>query len=168
MRSVARPKTTEATEQRRAKVQELHAQRLSVREIARALETTPAAINNDLRAIRSVWRAEYREEIAQAQERDLAALARDEVRVRQRLARVGESDHKSFVALGKLLLEIMERRSKLLGTDAPQRIDQKVDVTGLRPLTIEYHNDWLPKQETKTIILDAVTPGHANGNGNGA
>lgn len=142
--------------QRRLKVAELALARVPQFEIAKTLGVSTATVSLDLKALREEWRKEGRERIDQAQEHELAALAKDERRIRQRIARLKEEDTKGLCDYMKAIMSIMERRAKLLGTDAAIKVEAKnqTQVTSA-PFTVDVAKI-IADPEACERLLDAV------------
>lgn len=134
--SSARGKAAKKTEvaHRKARVASLSLSRMTLAEIQAALVKEGilaglSTLSRDLIQARAEWRDRERVSIAAAQEQELAALARDEARLRGYLGALKQDDHRARVAYQQQILEIMKLRAKILGTEAPQKIEQKIDST---------------------------------------
>lgn len=101
---------------RRTKVAEMLLARKTQMQMADELGVGQATINRDVKAIRKEWHAERMQDLEEYIADDLARLA------------AAEAAMWPLVIAGKphavdRLLSIMDRRAKLLGMDAPQRVD---------------------------------------------
>ncbi len=177
-RGPSRKEKSAAVAARMLKVAELHSARVPQHEIAKTLDVSTATICQDLKRIRAAWALEYRERLDEARDRELAAIAKDERRARQRLVKLKEDDTKGFCYLMKVILELMERRAKIQGTDAPTKVESKIDATvSDRRLDLETLTDDVQALATElstkiyltrrpSLASEALPP--TNGNGNGA
>lgn len=151
-------KKTEVSARRR-KVAALHLSRVPQREIAKRLGVSETLISRDLDTIRERWTKEYISDHQKLKLRELAALDQDETRARSRLVNVPDADFKNFVKVQEIVLKIMDRRAKLLGLDAPQ----KVEASGQATLRVEFVNDWQSSPAVE-VVAHAI-PADRNGNG---
>ena len=133
---------TDEIADRRAQVAALRLARRSMSEIARALDVSKATVVSDMAAIRSEW-AERRltayedwigEELA-----TLDALQRSMLP----LARTGQEKAVDRV------LAIMDRRSRLLGLDQPERHEHVVITKDLVSREIERLEEELARRESE-------------------
>jgi len=125
--------------ERRRKVSNLALSRLSVTEIAKQLSVCQATVSNDLKKIREEWSREHQENIGSTIVFELASLSRDEARLRATLASLPEDDHKSRARYYDLILKVMDRRHKILGLDAPQKVDYETREIKVNIIRVE---DW--------------------------
>jgi hypothetical protein len=187
--SSARAKAAKKTEieDRKRKVAALALARMTLSEIVVALAQQGITISKetasrDLRQVRAAWREEQRVTIAAAQEQELAALASDEARLRSYLVKLAPNDWEARVAYQDRILKVQTLRAKILGTEAPQKIEQKIDTTVEQRRTIL---SALPEEDRKklaeiaakvyagpraTLAVAITTPslpmnGSTNGNG---
>lgn len=162
--SSARGKAAKKTEiaQRKAQVAVLSLARMTLREIQAALAkgstTVPpmlvglSTLSRDLVEARAAWRDQERVAISTAQEQELAALAKDESRYRGFLAGLKPEEHAARIKYGELILKLQGMRAKLLGTEAPQKIETKAEA-------VVYTQDVariLADPDATTKLLDAV------------
>lgn len=162
--SSARGKAAKETEiaQRKAQVAVLSLARMTLREIQAALAkgstTVPpmlvglSTLSRDLIEARAAWRDQERVAISTAQEQELAALAKDESRYRGFLAGLKPDEHAARIKYGELILKLQGMRAKLLGTEAPQKIETKAEA-------VVYAQDVariLADPDATTKLLDAV------------
>lgn len=166
---------------RRRKVSQLHLSRIPQKEIAKRLEVSEACVSNDLKKVHEAWKTEYTHDAQRLKWRETAALDSDEARIRARLASVpdvpllqaqaGAEDRalhaelwdsvsRTYCRLQETAIKIMTLRAKLLGLEAPQ----KVEHTGEQALRVEFVNDWQP---VPSVEITEVAPQNGNGNGNG-
>lgn len=130
--------------ERRKRVAAMVLARVPQWEIAKKIGVDNSTISTDMKAVREEWRQERAADVNEIQARDLAALEQDEGSVRRRLAGLAEEAHGERVRYHELVLRIMDRRAKLIGLDAPQKVEQKHTGDARQPITIEYVNDWRP------------------------
>ena len=82
-------------------------------------------------------------------------------------------DHKSVKGYHETLLKIREARRKLLGLDAPTKVESKVETSGPTSVRIVYQDNWqpaavevVPAPVLENRVLEQLNGnGHANGNG---
>jgi len=117
-------------DERRRKVASLYFAHLTQQEIATQLGVTQQLISLDLKAIRSEYRAE-RTEILDREAAELDHIER-ECALRYQRDKAGEWIDRR--------LKVKERRAKLLGLDAPAKVE--ASGPGGAPLRVEYVNDW--------------------------
>lgn len=131
-------------------------------EIAAQLQVSQATVSRDLAAIREEWRTEYRESIEESVQRDLKNI--DHAYLALVLAlHLGTINEVEFgrVAIGI----VMKRRQKLLGTEAPDRVEvygrveQPVTAENVGQLSIDQLEAMLQKNHRR---------GKTNGSGRGS
>lgn len=165
-------KMTEMADRRR-KVAALHLARVPQYEIARQLGIKDDVVSDDLKAVRAEWNKDRKEDVVEFQARDLAALEADEGSVRRRLAILPADMHVERVRYHDLLIKIMDRRARLIGLDAPTKIEQKTEHTISRPSiandpeTIKALRDASVKIYASRLVGPAAPPSSTNG-ANGA
>jgi IS30 family transposase len=124
---MARAKQAEIDE-RREQIERLLLERVSVRGIAELTTVPRSTVGRDIVAIRDEWRRERIAAIDRATDEELQRINALE-KAYWRLA--SEPDAKTldvnFQAL-TAVIKLMERRSRLLGLDAPKRIDIEARV----------------------------------------
>lgn len=130
--------------------------------IAEQLGVSQKTVSRDVVAIREEWRTEYRETIDEAVQRDLKSI--DFAYLALLIARrAGTLDEAEFgrVAIGI----VMKRRQKLLGTEAPDRVEVygKID----RPVTLDNVGQF-SIEEIEAMLLKNHRRGKANGSSRGA
>lgn len=141
-----------ARAERRRWVAERNLAGLTQAEIAAELGLSAATVSSDIAAVREEWRRDARGDLGEALARELAALQRDERDVRERLDALEEDAHCDRVRYYLLVLRFMERRARLLGLDAAQRIETSASGnTG--KLTVEYVNDSQRTRRQRTEII---------------
>ncbi len=106
--------------ERRLQVAQLRKGGASIRQIAKALDVSPATVHGDLEVLREGWREE-----AQVATADHVAL--DLQRLDEWLMAIANAARSGEYRAIDTGLRIMERRAALLGLDAPKRIEQKVN-----------------------------------------
>ena len=130
--------------------------------IAGQLGISQPTVSRDLAAIREEWRTEYRESIEESVQRDLKNI--DHAYLALVLARhLGTIDEAVFgrVAIGI----VMKRRQKLLGTEAPDRVEVYGRVE--QPITSE-NVDQLSIDQIEAIMQKNHRRGKTNGSGRGS
>lgn len=91
------------------------------------------------------------------------------------MVKLPEDAHRDLVRYQEVILKIMERRAKTLGSDAPLKVDA---LTTSRVAFVDDVSKILSDPEATARLLDAVQGvpslvtanvknGHGNGNGNG-
>lgn len=176
-------KRTEIADRRR-KVAALALARMTLVQIQSTFAETGyqvgvATLGQDMKAIRADWRASALLDFAQAQEQELAALASDETRLRGCMAKLAQAEHKARVAYQEAILKVMAARARILGTDAPVRI--QTQSAGPASIAVVWVDDWNVRPQIEdasestarpTDIVGVATvkplPSNGNGNGNGA
>lgn len=103
-------------EERRTRVAEMLLARISEREMARKLRVSLGTISHDVAAVRAEWLAHRTTNVEQIASEDLARLERAEAAIWTQI------EGGKLLAIDRLLA-IMERRAKLLGLDAPSKVD---------------------------------------------
>jgi DNA-binding transcriptional ArsR family regulator len=130
--------------------------------IAAQLQVSQPTVSRDLAAIRAEWRTEYRESIEEAVQRDLKNI--DLAYLALVLARnLGTLDEAEFgrVAIGI----VMKRRQKLLGTEAPERVEVYGKVE--QPVTVENAGQ-LSIDQLEAMLQKNHRRGRTNGSGRGS
>lgn len=107
--------------QRREQVASLALVGASQRQIADRLGVSPATINNDLKRIRDLWREEAKRHVGELVGREAASLDRLERDLWVDF--VSTSDVDLRVKLAGVILRTKDRRAKLFGLDAPERVE---------------------------------------------
>jgi DNA-binding MarR family transcriptional regulator len=136
--SKAREKTARA--ERRLKLAKLNLDGWTQQEIAAELKIDRGTVCRELQALRAEWAAEHKAAQHEHVQRELVSLQRDEKDVRERLVAVAsdEDEDKNAAKWHEVLLKIRDRRAKLLGLDAPTKIEAKTDtVVTERRLALE-------------------------------
>lgn len=130
--------------------------------IAAQLQVSQPTISRDLASIREEWRTEYRESIEEAVQRDLKNIdhAYLSLVIARHLGTINEIEF-GRVAIGI----VMKRRQKLLGTEAPERVEVygKVD----QPVTLENASQ-LSIDQLGTLLQKNHRKGKTNGSGRGS
>lgn len=102
-------------------------------EISEELGIDRATVCRDLQALRAEWATEHKADQHEHVQRELVSLQRDEKDVRERLDAVGGENNRDAnrdaAKWHEVLLKIRDRRAKLLGLDAPTKVETKVDAT---------------------------------------
>jgi len=123
---------TDAREARLVEVERLALDRHTEREIAALLGVSKTTIATDLATCRERWQDSARALRARHVEQELRRLERDENMLRSDLAAAEKLDKADRIDVkGRVhdrLLKLMERRSKLLGLDAPARTETIVET----------------------------------------
>lgn len=123
---------TDAREARLVEVERLALDRHTEREIAALLGVSKTTIATDLATCRERWQDSARALRARHVEQELRRLERDENMLRSDLAAAEKLDKADWIDVkGRVhdrLLKLMERRSKLLGLDAPARTETIVET----------------------------------------
>jgi transcriptional regulator with XRE-family HTH domain len=129
--NASKARAVHARAERMKRVSQLNLDGWTQQEIAEELGLNRSVISRDLSRLRAEWAVEHKALHNEHVERELVVLARDEKDVRRRLAKLEGSreNHKHAKGWHEVLLKIHERRAKLLGLDAPTKIEQKTDAT---------------------------------------
>ena len=130
--------------------------------IAEQLGVSQQTISRDLTAIKDEWRTEYRETIEEAVQRDLKNinLTYLALLLARRLGTIDEAEF-GRVAIGI----VMKRRHKLLGAEAPERVEVYGKVE--QPVTIENAGQ-LSVEQIEEILVRSRRRGKVNGSGRSA
>lgn len=141
--------------ERRRRVATLNLDGWTQGEICAELGISPATCSEDLKKMRLEWASEHKAATNEHVERELASLQRDEKDARERLEAVVDDEdvHKNAKGWHEVLLKIRDRRAKLLGLDAPTKVEQKVESR------VAFTDDVakiLADPEATTKLLDAV------------
>lgn len=124
------PEEKLAIEERRRKVASLWLAHVTQNEIARQLEVSQPTVSLDIKAIRQQYRAE-RTEILDREAAELDQMERDAaLQFAHTKAREWMSERRA----------IKERRARMLGLDAPAKVEASGPGGG--PIPVEYVNDW--------------------------
>lgn len=152
--SASAARERQALAQRRLRVSRLNLDGWTQQEIAADLGVDPAQVCRDLKALRLEWAAEHKAATHEHVERELVSLQRDEKDVRERLEAVsGEHPDRDAAKWHDVLLKIRDRRSKLLGLDAPTKLETKTEA---RVAFTDDVTKILADPEATTRLLDAV------------
>lgn len=107
--------------ERRKQVATLLLNRTPQRDIAKALNVSAATVSGDVTAVKKEWMQESQAAIEGHIAHELAAMNADERMLRGRLIATNDTDGKLRVY--DRILKLMEQRRKLLGLDAPLRLE---------------------------------------------
>ena len=110
--------------ERRKKVSELYLRRYTMLQISELLNTCLKTISNDIIAIKKEWQEEAKDSIAEVISRELAEIQHLENEAAKQFIRQRD---KAFL---ELRLKCKDRRAKLLGLDAPEKHEDKLEVSG--------------------------------------
>jgi len=120
---------------RRKRANELFLSGWTQAEVAEQLGVSPSTLSSDLRALREEWRKENLATTAQHIDRELTSLAMDERDARDGLA--ASVEQKDKARWHEVILKIRDRRAKLLGLDAPAKVEQKTVLEVEKPIRVE-------------------------------
>lgn len=162
---------------RRKRANELFLSGWTQAQVAEQLNVSPCTLSMDLKALREEWRRENLATTGQHIDRELTSLAMDERDARDGLE--SSTEQKDRAKWHEVILKIRDRRAKLLGLDAPTKIEQKVQATVVEaPISVE--GDPELERLVRETAARAFGPriaalveakpenGAANGNGNGS
>lgn len=120
-------------EERRERVAALVLSGASYRQIAALLDVSRHTVGNDVAALRRAWREQYA--------RDYDAIVSEEAAKLDALERkwfpVALSSSEDAAPATTLLLRVFERRSRLMGLDAPTKVQASMTVSTTTPLDDE-------------------------------
>lgn len=108
--------------ERRRKIAQMLLARTPQREIARILEVSTGTVSTDLAALRREWAKDALLSLENHIAQELAALNADEGMLRNRMILAGDNAKLRLETYDRVL-RVMERRSKLMGLDAPIRLE---------------------------------------------
>jgi len=114
--------------ERRVKVSELFKKRYKHYEIAQMLGVDRSTITKDIKAIQKEWKAEALDNLHIVRLRELADLDDMERICIERLEKLAKNPHQGSRWMEERR-KIKERRSKLLGLDAEQKMSVKRELT---------------------------------------
>lgn len=110
-----------ALEERREQVAALAAIGATVRQIASRLNVSIGTVSNDMKVIRSAWREQAVEHVNEMVGREAVSLDRLERDLWRDFITTEDIDQRVRVASS--ILRCKERRAKLFGLDAPDRVE---------------------------------------------
>jgi len=112
---------------RRAKVAELALKGWTQQAIADFFELSVACIQRDLGIIKEEWRLERVQNTDLYVRRELLQLDTDEHDIRRRLLGLPDNAIETVLKAYSQILRVMQRRSKMLGLDAPAKLQISVE-----------------------------------------
>lgn len=107
--------------ERRRRITQLLYRRVSQREIARLLNISTGTVSEDMKAVRKEWQAEAVVSLEAHIARELATMDNDEQMLRVEMAAAKNTDQ--MLRVFDRVLRVQESRRKLLGLDAPIRME---------------------------------------------
>lgn len=108
---------------RRRQIAGLLLRRVSQREIARALHVSTGTVSEDMKAVRREWIADAQIALEQHIAHELAILNNDELELRTEMIQQRKGDFDLYLRTYDRVIRVMIERRKLLGLDAPIRLD---------------------------------------------
>jgi transcriptional regulator with XRE-family HTH domain len=135
---------------RRATVAKLWTRRLTQEEIAAAVGVDQSTVSRDVKALVAAWREEALGDVTDLRARELADL--DAMEREAAMAASADVSPQELARLLEVRLRIKDRRSRLLGLDAPQR--QEVAWNEGVAITYEYDFHKLSDEELERAILE--------------
>jgi len=112
--------------ERRAQVAELYARRITQRDMAKMLKVSEPTISRDVKSLLKEWRKESTKKVDDVKAREMADLDAMERDVAMAMV-VGKNrpslKPQELARLAEARLRIKERRAKLLGLDAPAKLE---------------------------------------------
>lgn len=151
----------EHMEERRRRVARFLRTRLTQDEIAAELGVTRRTIISDVKAIREMWRKEMVEDPVALRTQELADLEQME---RECVVQYSLTRERGWITERR---QIKERRSKMLGLDAPAKQEHSGPDGGPLKQEVTFITDALDNPDTRDA-LDALSQrleGHASSNG---
>lgn len=148
-------------EHRREQVSSMLASRVPYQQQADRLGVSKATIVKDVKAVRQRWRENYAAEYAGHVSEMLGQLNEIEKRLVPRALAGGKVDERGnptmdLWALDRLFV-LMERKARLLGLDAPQRIEVTMHVERVaKALVVVVERLGLDPDEVRPLLGDAL------------
>ena len=134
---------------RRVTVAKLWTRRLTQEEIAAAVGVNQSTISRDVKVLVAAWREKALGDVTDARARDLADL--DAMEREAAMAASGSVSPQELARLLEVRLRVKERRSRLLGLDAPQRQEVTRKAQEMR---YDYILSGLSDEELESAILE--------------
>ena len=128
----------------------LWTRRLTQEEIAVAVGVDQSTISRDIKVLVAAWRETALGDVTDTRARELADL--DAMEREAAMAASGDVSPQELARLLEVRLRVKERRSRLLGLDAPQR--QEVTRKGNETIRYDFILDGLSDEELEQAILE--------------
>lgn len=116
-------------DRRRVRIAELLLEEKLQHEIAEEIGVSRPTVTREVQALRAEWRATAAERINHERDQELAKLSRDESFLRAKMHARGLRPVQVALIYDRVL-RLIERRSKILGLDQPQRVQAQIEIAG--------------------------------------